>query len=155
MIMVERYPIGEKTDIGHYAFTEERILSFARRFDPQRFHVDTAAAKESLFGGLCASGWHTSAAWMQVFLAYWKVESERLTRGGSVPPNLGPSPGFRNMQWIRPVFAGEVVHYSNTLLASRALASRPGMRLNTILSEGAITDGTPVIRFEGSVLEFE
>jgi acyl dehydratase len=155
MIMAERYVFGEKTDIGSYVFTAERIVAFATRFDPQPFHLDSDAARESLFGSLCASGWHTCAAWMRVFMAYWEEECTRLMREGSSPPRLGPSPGFRNMQWLRPVFSGEEVHYSNTLLKSRPLASRPGMRLNTILSQGVIADGTPVIRFEGSVLEFE
>jgi acyl dehydratase len=155
MIMAERYVIGEKTDIGSYVFTTERIVSFASRFDPQPFHLDEDAARDSLFSGLCASGWHTCAAWMCVFMAYWEDECARLKREGSSPPKLGPSPGFRNMQWLRPVFSGEEVHYSNTLLRSRPLATRAGMRLNTLLSEGVVAGGLPVIRFEGSVLEFE
>jgi acyl dehydratase len=155
MIMSERYALGEKTDIGSYVFTAERIVAFAARFDPQPFHLDEDAARDSLFGGLCASGWHTCAAWMRVFMTYWEEECARLKREGSSPPKLGPSPGFRSMQWLRPVFAGEEVYYSNTLLRSRRLATRAGMRLNTLLSEGVVADGTPVIRFEGSVLEFE
>jgi acyl dehydratase len=154
MRMVERYTIGEKTEIGSYGFTEENIIRFATRFDPQRFHVDKQAARESLFGGLCASGWHTCAGWMTTFVAYWIAESKRLAREGTAPPKLGPAAGFRNLQWIRPVFVGETVHYAVTLMDSRPLASRPGRILNTILCEGAVA-GTTVIRFESSVIEFE
>lgn len=155
MIMTERYAIGEKTEIGSYVFTTEKILRYAERFDPQPFHVDEEAAKRSLFGGLCASGWHTAAVWMRLFVAYWTKEMKRLASEGQTPPKLGPSPGFRNLQWIRPVFAGEEIFYSVTLLDSRPLTSRPGWLLNTISCEGATADGTAVIRFESTVIEFE
>ncbi|WP_028748889.1 MaoC/PaaZ C-terminal domain-containing protein [Rhizobium mesoamericanum] len=155
MIMAERYAAGEKTDIGSYLFTAERIIHFAERFDPQPFHLDGEAAKATLFGGLCASGWHTCAAWMKTFIAYWNAECARLASEGLEPPKLGPSPGFQKLQWLRPVYAEEEVTYSVTFLASRPLASRPGCRLNSILCEGAIADTTPVIRFESSVIEFE
>ncbi len=155
MIMAERYAVGEKVEIGSYLFTPERIVHFAERFDPQPFHLDVEAAEQSLFGGLCASGWHTCAAWMRTFVAYWERECARLSSEGIEPPKLGPSPGFRTLQWIRPVFAGEEVTYTVTFLSSRALASRPGRRLNTILCEGTIADGTVVVRFESTVIEFE
>jgi acyl dehydratase len=59
------------------------------------------------------------------------------------------------LQWLRPVFAGDVVTYSVAFLASRPLASRPGWHLNTILCEGVDQNGDAVIRFESSVLEFD
>ena len=55
---------GTRTEIGKYEFTAENIIPFARKFDPQRFHTDPEAAKTSMLGGLCASGWHTASAWM-------------------------------------------------------------------------------------------
>jgi acyl dehydratase len=155
MKMAERYTFGEKTEIGDYTFTEESIVRFATRFDPQPFHMDKEAARNTLFGGLCASGWHTCAAWMKIFLNYWGQESARIAGEGLSPPKLGPSAGFQKLQWLRPVFAGESVTYSVTLLSSRALASRPGSLLNMILCEGINQQGIPVIRFESSVLEFE
>ncbi|WP_454850180.1 MaoC family dehydratase [Rhizobium binxianense] len=155
MRMSELYAAGQKTEIGSYTFTEEAIIRFARRFDPQRFHVDKEAAKNTLFGGLCASGWHTTAAWMRTFLDYWKGEIARLAEKGIVAPKLGPSPGFQKLQWLRPVFAGETVTYSVTFLSARPMASRPGWHLNAILCEGVNQEGTPVIRFDSSVLEFE
>lgn len=155
MKMSELYAAGEKVEIGSYIFTEEGIIRFAKRFDPQRFHVDRQAAKQSLFGDLCASGWHTTAAWMQTFIAFWERQSAGLLERGLTPPNLGPSPGFQKLQWLRPVFVDDVVTYSVAFLASRALASRPGWHLNTILCEGVNQNGDPAIRFESGVLEFD
>lgn len=155
MRMTELYTVGQKIEIGSYTFTEERIIHFATRFDPQRFHVDREAAKHTLFGDLCASGWHNCAAWMRTFLDYWMAQSARLAKEGLAAPKLGPSPGFEKLQWLKPVFVDETVAYSVTFLSSRPLASRPGWHLNKILNEGINQDGVPVIRFESSVLEFE
>lgn len=155
MRMAELYPAGRKIDIGTYTFDAERIVRFATRFDPQPFHVDAAAASQSLFGGLCASGWHTCSAWMKTFVSYWMQETARLQREGLVPPTLGPSPGFESLKWLKPVFAGDTVRYSVTLLSSRDLASRQGWIINTILCEGENQNGIPVISFESTVLEFE
>ncbi|ABC91801.1 putative enoyl-CoA hydratase protein [Rhizobium etli CFN 42] len=155
MRMSELYAVGQKTEIGSYTFTEENIIRFATRHDPQRFHVDKEAAKDTLFGGLCASGWHTTAAWMRTFLNFWQRQRVALAKQGLTEPNLGPSPGFQKLQWLRPVFAGDVVTYSVALLSSRPLASRPGWHLNTILCEGVNQNGDPVMRFESSVLEFD
>ncbi|MBY5538606.1 MaoC family dehydratase [Rhizobium leguminosarum] len=155
MRMSELYAVGEKAEIGSYTFTEENIIRFATRYDPQRFHLDKEAAKDTLFGDLCASGWHTTAAWMRTFLDFWERQSAALAQNGLTSPNLGPSPGFLKLQWLRPVFVGDVVTYSVAFLSSRALASRPGWHLNTILCEGVNQNGDAVIRFESSVLEFD
>jgi acyl dehydratase len=155
MRMSELYAVGQKAEIGSYTFTEENIIRFATRHDPQRFHVDKEAAKDTLFGGLCASGWHTTAAWMRTFLDFWQRQRVALAKQGLTESNLGPSPGFQKLQWLRPVFAGDVVTYSVALLSSRPLASRPGWHLNTILCEGVNQNGDPVMRFESSVLEFD
>jgi acyl dehydratase len=155
MRMTDLYAFGSRTEIGSYTFDEENIVRFARRFDPQPFHIDPEAAKHSLFGGLCASGWHTCAVWMRSFVDYWSKETARLKSQGLEPPTLGPSPGFQKLQWLKPVYAGDTVTYAVTLLASRALASRPGWILNIILCEGENQHGVPVLRFESTVLEFE
>ncbi|WFU00538.1 MaoC family dehydratase [Rhizobium sp. CB3171] len=155
MKMTELYPIGARAEIGSHTFTAENIVRFASRFDPQIFHMDAEAAKHTLFGGLCASGWHTCSVWMRTFVDYWKSETARLHAEGRKPPNLGPSPGIQKLQWLRPVFAGDTVTYGVTLLASRPLSSRPGWTLNTILCDGTNQHGTAVLRFESTVLEFE
>ncbi len=143
-----------RLELATQHFSAEDIIRFARRFDGQLFHTDAEAAKNSLFGGLCASGWHTCSLWMRSFLDFWKEECKRLEARGIAPPKLGPSPGFRDLRWLRPVYAGDDITYFVTLKASRDLSSRPGWILNTILCEGENQNGDLVVRFESTVLEF-
>lgn len=154
MKLTELSPPGHKTVIGTLLFSAEDIIRFARQYDPQPFHVDADAARDYLFGGLCASGWHTCAGWMKTYVAYWKAETARLEGEGLVAPRLGPSPGFQKLQWLRPVYAGDTVTYSIEVTGSRPLMSRQGMLLNTTLCEGANQNGDMVMRYEGSILEF-
>jgi acyl dehydratase len=155
MRLTERHPIDRRVELGSRVFTAEDIMRYAKRYDPQPFHVDAEAARHTLFGGLCASGWHTCAVWMRTFIDHWEKESASILRDGLEPPKLGPSAGFKKLQWLRPVFAGDTVTFYVTLLDSRAMASRPGTLMNTILCEGINQDGIAVLRFESSVLEFE
>lgn len=154
MRLIELSPLGEKVVTGTMPFTRDDIIRFAKQFDPQPFHVDAEAAKDYVFGALCASGWHTCAGWMKTFLEHWAEESARLIAAGLVPPKLGPSPGFQKLQWLRPVYAGDRITYSVTLMDSRPLATRPGTFINRTINEGANQDGQAVMRYEGSVLEF-
>ncbi len=154
MRMAELYPAERTIVLGTHHFTADDIIRYARQFDPQPFHVDAEAARNSLFGGLCASGWHTCAAWMKTFLAFWAAECLRLEREGKVPPRLGPAHGFRDLRWLKPVFAGDTITYSATLLETREQPSRPDRLIDTILCEGSNQHGEPVIRFESSVMEF-
>lgn len=154
MRMAELYAPGARTVTGSLLFTAEDIVAYARQFDPQRFHVDAEAAQDTLFGGLCASGWHTCAGWMKCFVPFWIDECRRLAATGETPPNLGPSPGFRKLRWLKPVFAGDTVTYSVTWLGSRPLDTRPGWILNTITCSGENQRGEPVVEFESTVLEF-
>lgn len=155
MRLAELSPHGERLTLDTLHFSAQDIIRFAAKFDPQPFHLDAEAAKNSVLGGLCASGWHTSAGWMKCFLGYWARETTRLLAEGVEPPKLGPSPGFKNLKWLKPVFAGDDITYYVTLLETRSLASRSGLSLNTILNEGINQHGETVIRFEGSVLELE
>ncbi|WP_084044262.1 acyl dehydratase [Ensifer sp. WSM1721] len=154
MTLAELYEAGRKIVIGSLTFAAEDIIRFARDFDPQPFHLDEEGAKQSLFGGLCASGWHTSAGWMQCFVRFWADEARRLAAEGLHAPKLGPSPGFRELKWLKPVYAGDTITYAVTLLEARIVASRPGWRINTILCEGENQHGEAVIRFESKVIEF-
>lgn len=154
MKLSELHPEGTKVQIGTVNFTADDIIRFAEKFDPQPFHLDPDAARKSLFGGLCASGWHTCAGWMKCFVPFWIGEAKRLAKGGIVAPKLGPSAGFKDLRWLRPVFAGDSITYFVTFLAAKDLESRPGWRINTIRCEGENQDGEPVIRFESKVLEF-
>jgi len=155
MKLIALSPVGQKVITGTIVFTAADIIRFAEKFDPQPFHLDAEAAKNFIFGGLCASGWHTAANWMRAFLDHWTDEVEKLAREGRVAPKLGPAAGFQKLQWLKPVYAGDRIIYAVTLLSSRPLTSRPGTLMNTILCEGDNQNGETVIRFESSVLEFE
>jgi acyl dehydratase len=155
MRLVELSPLGTRIETGTLLFTAEDIIRFAKKFDPQPFHTDPVAAKDYVFGALCASGWHTCAGWMKMFLAYWETEVARLQSEGITPPNLGPSPGFRKLQWLKPVYAGDSITYSVTLNDSRPLASRPGTFINMMTNDGVNQRGETVMRYEGTALEFE
>ncbi|MDS7597652.1 MaoC family dehydratase [Agrobacterium tumefaciens] len=155
MRLAELSPVGERVRLDTLHFSAEDIVRFATKFDPQPFHLDADAARDSVFGALCASGWHTSAGWMKTFLSHWAKEVKRLKQQGIEPPKLGPSPGFRKLQWKKPVYAGDDITYFVTLLDTRPLASRPGLLLNTTFNEGVNQAGETVISFESNVLEFE
>lgn len=155
MKLIELYPAGHKVVTGARIFTAEDIIRYAEKFDPQPFHTDAEAAKSYVFGALCASGWHTCAGWMRCFVDFWGVELKRLKAEGTVPPRLGPSPGFEELQWLKPVYAGDTITYSLTSLENRPLASRPGLMLNVGLGEGENQNGETVLRFKTKILEFE
>jgi acyl dehydratase len=154
MRLIELSPPGQKVITGTLLFTAEDIIRYAKKFDPQPFHVDAEAAKNYVFGALCASGWHTCAGWMKTYIAYWKSEVARLESEGIAAPKLGPSAGFRKLQWLKPVYAGDSVTYSVTLSESRSLASRPGTWINMTVCDGVNQHGEVVMRYEGTVLEF-
>ncbi len=144
------FAIGVTVTLGSHTFQPDEIKAFARKYDPQPFHVDEAAAKNSVFGGLCASGWHMAATWMKYHLACGMSGSG--WSGPGEPPEFGPSPGFRNLKWLKPVYAGETVRFTRTCLAHRPVASRPGWRLLTIRAEGYDSTDAKVIEFENAVL---
>ena len=155
MKMIELYPAGHRVETGTRVFDADDIIRFAAKYDPQPFHMDVEAAKSYVFGALCASGWHTCAGWMRCFIDFWGSEVRRLKAEGLAPPQLGPSPGFEQLQWLKPVYAGDTITYSLTSLESRPLASRPGLILNTGLGEGVNQNGEAVLRFRTKILEFD
>ena len=150
MSLDEFFGIGVTTTLGSHTFEPEAIKAFARKYDPQVFHTDEEAAKKSVLGGLCASGWHTAATWMKYHLA---TGMDLAGWSGPGPmPEFGPSPGFRNLKWLKPVHAGEAIRFTRTCLAHRPVASRPGWRLLTIRAEAFDSTGDKVIEFENAVL---
>jgi acyl dehydratase len=94
----EDYQVGMKYPLGSTSFTAEEITAFAREFDPQSFHVDAAAAKDSMFGGLIASGWHINAKLMRLFVDNYL--DRRTTLG---------SPGLDEIRWLKPVRPGDTL----------------------------------------------
>lgn len=154
MSMMEIFPLGQKVELGSRTFDEAAILAFAHKFDPQPFHTEKHAAKDYVFGALCASGWHTASGWMRAFLDLWADIVKTRQAEGKPLPVLGPSPGFKELKWFKPVFVGDVITYYMTPNGSRPLNSRPGWHLNTSLAEGVNQNGETILQFQSSVLEF-
>jgi acyl dehydratase len=139
--------VSERVEIGRHTFTAEDIKTFARRFDPQAFHLDEAAAARSHFGALCASGWHTASTWMRLMVAYQRRDDEARRARGEAVATLGPSPGFRELKWLKPVYAGDTVTYATEIIEKRPSASRPEWGLISIRNTGMNQQGEPVISF--------
>lgn len=152
MSLDDFFGIGVTTTLGSHRFEPDEIKAFARKYDPQIFHIDEVAAKGTVFGGLCASGWHTAATWMKYNLAMPAATDGARWAGPGPKPEFGPSPGFRNLKWLKPVYAGETVTFTRTGLSHRPIASRPGWRLLTIRAEAFDSTGDKVIEFESAVL---
>jgi acyl dehydratase len=147
MKFLEDIRIGERVQIGHHTFTAEDIKAFAARFDPQRFHMDETEAAGSHFGALCASGWHTAAIWMRLMVEHYRQEDEAQRRRGEPVAALGPSPGFRDLKWLKPVYVGDTVSYFSEVMEARPSNSRPGWGLMTVRNSGENQNGEPVISF--------
>ncbi len=139
--------LGERIALGSHTFTAASIKTFARRFDPQVFHLDENAAARSHFGALCASGWHTVSVWMRLFVEHHRRANEALrVRGVPVAP-AGPALGFRDLQWLKPVYAGDTIAFASEARERRLSASRPGWGVLTVHASAARQDGTPVLTF--------
>lgn len=150
--MYEDGVIGAREEIGSHFFSEEEIIRFARQFDPQPFHLDAAEGAKTHFGGLVASGWHTGSAYIKVLVAYRKREAEARAAAGLPPRAMGPSPGFSNLKWIKPVRPGDTITYFQVLTAKRKLASRPGWGMWFSQNTGVNQHGEVVFEFDGKVL---
>jgi acyl dehydratase len=113
MNFFEDHVIGARVGIGSHTFTADAIKAFAVQFDPQPFHLDEAAAARSHFGGLVASGWHTAAICLRLLVEDRHRRQAELRRRGEAVARTGPSPGLRNLQWPRPVRAGDTIAYAH------------------------------------------
>lgn len=142
--------IGETFALGAYTFRADDIKAFARRFDPQRFHVDEAEAKRSHFGALCASGWHTASVWMRLMVDYRKRADEAARARGEKIAAIGPAPGFRNLKWLKPVYADDTITYSAEVIEARPSNSRPGWGLLSLRGIGVNQSGETVLSFEST-----
>ncbi|HEX2654635.1 MAG TPA: MaoC family dehydratase [Xanthobacteraceae bacterium] len=151
MNYLEDIKIGERTVIGQHTFTAEEIKTFAAKFDPQPFHLDETAAARSHFGALCASGWHSAVMWMQLAVAYRKEEAAAKRARGEPVAWAGPSPGFRDLKWLKPVYTGDTITYATEVMETRVSQSRPGVGLMTVLNTGTNQAGELVLSFVSSV----
>ncbi|TCQ81005.1 acyl dehydratase [Ochrobactrum sp. BH3] len=144
--------LGQDIVIGSYTFSAEEIIDFARKYDPQPFHLDMEAAKNSIFGGLCASGWHTTAVFMKLNVMSIVAATKEVMKRGEVPPTFGPSPGFENLKWMRPVYAGDTITYKRIVHAVRPLTSRPGWSMLSMSTSAFNQDGQRVLSFDNAAM---
>lgn len=143
--------VGWTRELGKHTFTAEEIKRFASRYDPQPFHMDEEAAKKSHFGALCASGWHTAAVCMRSIVDSTKQMTADMTARGEKVAKTGPSPGFTNLKWLKPVYAGDTIFFTSEVLEKRASESRPGWGIVKTRFMGRNQNGVPVYQFDGVV----
>ncbi|HEY2226137.1 MAG TPA: MaoC family dehydratase [Xanthobacteraceae bacterium] len=112
-LYLEDFHVGQRFTSATHVMDAEEIKAFARQFDPQPFHLDEAAAKETFFGGLVASGWHTAAVTMRL-----QVESGLPIAGGMI--GIGGE-----MSWPRPTRPGDILRVVSEILEVTPSRSRP------------------------------
>ena len=125
MRFFEEMALGQRRDVGSFTFTAEAIKRFAAQFDPQRFHLDEEAGRNSLFGGLAASGWHVGSVCMKLLVADAQRQSAEAAARGEEVAIWGPSPGFRELRWIKPVLAGDTISFASEIVGLRTSETRP------------------------------
>jgi acyl dehydratase len=108
------FVVGQALEMGSVLVSEQEILAFARQFDPQPFHIDTDAAKQSIFGGIIASGWHTCSMMMRLVVDGLLINSS----------SMG-SPGLDEVLWLKPVRAGDTLSVSYTITEMKRSNSKP------------------------------
>lgn len=150
MMYLDDFKPGERAVFGSHTFTAQEIIAFAKAYDPQPFHVDEAAGKASHFGALVASGWHTASMWMRLNVAHFEGERRRHAAAGQALGEIGPSPGFKDLAWKRPVKAGDTITFGAEVVDTRPTASRPGWGLLTRRAFGINQDGEEVLSFTAS-----
>jgi acyl dehydratase len=142
MIYFEDLEVGAETYFGSYEVTREEVLEFARKYDPQPFHLSDEAAAKTHFGRLAASGWHTCAMTMAV-IARRSVGNKQTVLG---------SPGIDELRWLKPVYPGDTLHVHGKIVDKTPSRSKP--EIGSFRAENAVTnqDGVPVLRFTSIVL---
>ena len=142
MIYLDDLELGAETIFGSYEVTREEVLDFARKYDPQPFHLSDEAAAKTHFGRLAASGWHTCAMVMAV-IARHVVKEEQAGLG---------SPGIDELRWLKPVYPGDTLNVASRIVEIRPSRSKP--EIGSFRSATTVTnqDGVPVLTFTSIVL---
>jgi len=134
----EDYRVGEVFEFGDELVTEQEIVEFANRYDPQPFHVDPAAATVSSFGGLIASGWMTAGIMMRMLVEHF------------ISREAGMGwPGIDELRWLRPVRPGDRLRTRVTILETRRSSSKPDRGMVLTLDEVLNQDGDVVMTLKG------
>ena len=142
MLYFEDMEIGREREFGSYDVTREEVLEFARKYDPQPFHLDDEAAAKTYFGRIAASGWHTAAMTMEV-----------MVRAIAREPQAGlGSPGVDELRWLKPVYPGDRITVRGTLLEKTPSRSKPDIgSIRTVISV-TNQDGVEVMRYTSIAL---
>lgn len=115
MIYFEDLEVGVQTEFGSYDVTREEVIEFARKYDPQPFHLSDEEAAKTHFGRLAASGWHSCAMTMAVLVRH-SVNNEQAGLG---------SPGIDELRWKKPVYPGDTLHVHGEIIEKTPSRSRP------------------------------
>ncbi|MEJ1160771.1 MaoC family dehydratase [Prosthecomicrobium sp. N25] len=137
----EDFRPGEVIPLGTKTVSRDEIVAFARVYDPQPMHLDDAAARETMLGGLGASGWHTIGMFMRLLCDNLLLKSH----------SLG-SPGIDRVRWLRPVRPGDVLTAVTEVVETRASRSRPGLGIVQFRSTVTNAAGEPVMTMENPIL---
>jgi acyl dehydratase len=129
---------GSVRQLGSVTPTAQEIREFAAKFDPQPFHLDEEAGRRSVFGALCASGWHTCSMAMRLTVDHFLSESS----------SMG-SPGLENIRWMKPVYPGDTLTLTHRVTESRPLNSKPDIGLVRAIWEMHNQRGEQVLHMEG------
>ena len=141
-IHFEDLEIGAETYFGSVDVTREEVIEFARKYDPQPFHLSDEAAAKTHFGRLAASGWHTCAMVMGVIARH--VTDARQAGLGS--------PGIDELRWLKPVYPGDTLHIRGKILEKTPSRSKP--EIGSFRTQTTVTnqDDVPVLTFTSIVL---
>jgi acyl dehydratase len=137
MMYWEDMHVGEAAELGTYAVTREEVLEFARKYDPQPFHLSDEAAAKTHFGRIAASGWHTAAMTMAVIVRQVMTTKQA---------GLG-SPGIDTLRWLKPVYPGDTISVASRVVEVTPSRSKP--TIGSVRSEIVVSnqDGEPVMSF--------
>jgi acyl dehydratase len=149
---LEDYAVGDRAELGAHRFTAEEIVRFASQYDPQPFHLSEEGAAAGPFGRLAASGWHTCAIWMRLMTEFQRRLARERMEAGLPVGQIGPSPGFRDLRWTRPVYAGDTLTFFAEVMAVRPSESRPAWGVLTGRNTAVNQDGVEVLEFTSTVL---
>ena len=131
LLYFEDFQPGTRLELGTRTLERERIISFAREFDPQPFHIDEDAARDTMFGGIIASGWHTGSTLMRMLVDGLLLRS--VTMG---------SPGVEELKFLKPVYPNVELAGFVRVESARLSASRPGIGLVLLESTLVLPDGS-------------
>src|SRR5437773_12343596 len=138
---LDDFAVGQTFRSGRLRIDKERIKAFGAEFDPQPFHLDEEAARDTIFGGLAASGWHTAAVTMRLL-----VESDLQPAGGIV------GAGFDEFRWPRPVRPGDQLRIESEVLEVRPSRSRPEQGLIKVRTTTLNQNGEAVQVMTGTLV---